>query len=993
MDVNHKMTGNNCYRILRYTAAAMLLTVPFLAMPLAFARLTGRAVALFGLVRFADFSVMGYLALAVILLFPEHLMILCKCRKLRLLGAAAALFALNTIIQTLCRCDFSLPLLSGNLFWITVPLAAAALAPELRKIMPFFAAGTGLLLLVSGFTSEKFTGLAGNWNWTQGLIVALLPAWAVLWHSSQAGITRCSLKGGWELVITPRHRMIQSAILLTGFFLLTAVIYPAEFSRSAFFAAAGAAIWIFLRNRIPEKRFTKWLVITTAVAGTAVVAGIYFADLPDTRFQIWQGALKLFIDSPLMGAGYGSFSENIRHFLSDSYFFSPFPSVHIDHAHNDFLHLAAESGIPGILFYLASVFTIFSLREKTPAGRLCQWIFAVLLFCGWFDQHNFTLLCASFTAVSAGVLIARPDNGHTVPVHFTPVRLLFAAVALVLLFAAFFRGTVNYQNSSWIRQGDLKLLAGDFAGAKQLYSDSLRQEKSCHALYQLAELSLISNEVHKALNYISQMETYCGKVNYRHTQRIKAIAAYSAGELQTAAEAMLAELKNAPFSVISADFQRHLLRAIGADDTAVAAADRNFAELCRLREISPDAVKKSNFMEIDDGAFPIAAQKKHFPGNGIIPGIVTGFLAALLLITAVYGSGRLLLIKFPELPPVCHLASGIVFFALAALIIPPSVLPGIMFLFAVPGGYFAVAGLKKCWKTALIFTLIFLPFLAAMFLPPSSWDEQVYQLSLLKRYLTADSTAVLMDNPYSAYPSLGQLWVLSGVAAGGMNVPQITLWFITVITAASFYSAGKFCSRFIAAVLLGTVVLSPLTWLLIRAFYVESIVMLAGFSGVCAIFKNSTVPRRMIFFAGCMAGMAAAVKLPGTGVSIALMVLVLTDREKRRYTGYFIAGALIMAIPFFLRVFLACGNPVYPYLSSVLGDESAMIVEKFYHGLGSNYGINPFSGIIFNWLLTAFPGSDYDGISVGVQFPVLVLIILAALVYTRGKHPLILIPS
>ena len=64
MDVNHKMTGNNCYRILRYTAAAMLLTVPFLAMPLAFARLTGRAVALFGLVRFADFSVMGYLALA-----------------------------------------------------------------------------------------------------------------------------------------------------------------------------------------------------------------------------------------------------------------------------------------------------------------------------------------------------------------------------------------------------------------------------------------------------------------------------------------------------------------------------------------------------------------------------------------------------------------------------------------------------------------------------------------------------------------------------------------------------------------------------------------------------------------------------------------------------------------------------------------------------------------------------------------------------------------
>jgi O-antigen ligase len=66
------------------------------------------------------------------------------------------------------------------------------------------------------------------------------------------------------------------------------------------------------------------------------------------RMAHWQAAWAMFLDHPLTGVGAGNFSV---HFPD----YSPHPLFRIarGHAHNYYLHILAELGIPGLLAYLA----------------------------------------------------------------------------------------------------------------------------------------------------------------------------------------------------------------------------------------------------------------------------------------------------------------------------------------------------------------------------------------------------------------------------------------------------------------------------------------------------------------------------------------------------------------------------------------------------------------------------------------------------------------
>ncbi len=67
------------------------------------------------------------------------------------------------------------------------------------------------------------------------------------------------------------------------------------------------------------------------------------------RLNLWLSAIDYIKKNPLMGAGYGSWKVASI----------PYEKEHADdmyiayHAHNDFLEMAAELGIPGGLLYLA----------------------------------------------------------------------------------------------------------------------------------------------------------------------------------------------------------------------------------------------------------------------------------------------------------------------------------------------------------------------------------------------------------------------------------------------------------------------------------------------------------------------------------------------------------------------------------------------------------------------------------------------------------------
>ncbi len=953
----------------RYGAAGLFLIAPFLAMPLAFARLGGQPVALFGLVKSVTLPVLTLLSLGIIAAFPEDLPRLWRNTKLKVLLITAGAYLL-TISWQLAVSRITFEEFLGGGFPVVSPLAAAALSRELRRMLPYFAGIGALLLFWSGCTSGNFTGLLGNWNWTCGLLVALLP--------------------GIFLAGQYRYRQYFSLAALLLFFAAYACFAPENFPRSAMLAVLGAVTVFFLRDRMPVKYFDRTVLITGIIAAAAFFIWIGFSDIPDTRFQIWHGAFNSLLQNPVTGAGAGHFSENIRENLAETFFFTDFAAGHIDHAHNDLLNIFTECGIPGAVFYFTAVFILFAIRPKSDSGRLAKWMLIIMVICGCFDQHNLSVPGAFCLTLAAGILLM-PEN---LPSHPAAVscRFIPGSIAGAVFFCwAAGAAAVNWQSTVFIRRGDLRLLNGDTDGALAAYSDAMRQKNTLHALYQSAELYLLKQQPEKTLSLIRTMDEELHITNYRHTQRLKAVAAYQTGDLASAIDSLAREMRLAPYSLINAHFQYFLVRAAGMDEAVTADAYRHLSEMCRLRKIVPEDIPRTCTPEMDDAPFPPEYRLTTRQGKSIAAGIFMNLAGVLLLLLGSFGTGKFLLGKVEKSGALPACACGLTITGILSLYFPLPFVNCILAAAALPGAWFAAKIVKDNWKYALLFLLIFLPLLPALLLPPSAWDEQVYQIALIRKYLAAGSTAVRPDNPYSAYPSLGQLLTLPGCAIGGLNVPLLLIGCLNCFMAVKFImTAGRY-GRIPAALALGAILLSPLSCTVLRAFYVESFITFFGFAGVLLLLNNVSKRQYLpIIFAGAMAGAAAAVKLTGIGVSLMLFVLLLTDRDKRRYCRYFILAALLTALPFYLRVWIACGNPFYPYFSQLFhASASAVMVENFHRTLGSNYGMEAIAGIFFNWLIAPVDGTNYDGITLGCQFIVFFAVITAAMIKVRGKHPML----
>lgn len=87
-------------------------------------------------------------------------------------------------------------------------------------------------------------------------------------------------------------------------------------------------------------------------------------DLEDGRFPIWQTALAMFYDRPLLGHGWGTFEA-----LAPGY--RPVPTgLFYSHAHNEYLEVAAEAGAVGLGIVLWLIFLFGRRLARTLARPL-----------------------------------------------------------------------------------------------------------------------------------------------------------------------------------------------------------------------------------------------------------------------------------------------------------------------------------------------------------------------------------------------------------------------------------------------------------------------------------------------------------------------------------------------------------------------------------------------------------------------------------------------
>jgi putative inorganic carbon (HCO3(-)) transporter len=176
----------------------------------------------------------------------------------------------------------------------------------------------------------------------------------------------------WRGQSWPQRDMAKVAALALAVLLLLTQ------SRGALLAAlAGLLVITILQNR-------RWLFFWLALTILPVAAGFKFGAAALGQFflgqsslftleslaarqEIWQRAIYLIRDHPLSGVGLGMVGPTIQQFYPLK------TGTFVDHAHNIYLQVGAELGLPGLAAHLVLYATIFVLLLRRalspPAGH------------------------------------------------------------------------------------------------------------------------------------------------------------------------------------------------------------------------------------------------------------------------------------------------------------------------------------------------------------------------------------------------------------------------------------------------------------------------------------------------------------------------------------------------------------------------------------------------------------------------------------------------
>ena len=953
-------------RILPNICAWIFWLLPLAGFPLAFARLTGRKIPFFGEVQLVSFTGLAYVALAVIIFNVSRLkQQLQHSRILRFTAIASVLVITAAVIQQFLY-GGSTEHLYHAIFYAATPLAASAIAPELRRSLPGVTTVAAGLLLWSGITSENFTGLTGNWNWTQILFFAMLPGCFIRFKIADA---------------------LKYSLLALFFFIAAgSLFYPEQLSLTLCIILPFILIGMLLWNRFSARFCTVLAVILFALMLTAICGISMWKDvstISDSRIQLFASTGKLLGRHGIIGVGPGRFFDFIQEYITPEYFLAPFSAPHHPHPHNELLYLWSSFGIAGIIFIatlFCGVMQSFPRRHISLRNLMPVWIFLLIFLCGQTDLTAAIISGAFWMLASAGIAMA-PHR------KFAPENSKFQLAGFIMSALFLLAAITDFRATFLLRKGRVVILGHHPEYALKYYQDSLAVKDSKEALYRSAEIALHGFNDHKsALQYLTQLQKKLGFYNYLHTNRMKAVCLVNINRLPEALEHLESELQAYPLSIINRRLHFDLLKRMNRPPEEIRAATAAYANACRLRGISPTRGNTVTMVE-DDNPLPstgIEHQQLTYPR--LFPGVVHELISAMTLFLAVLGIGGFLCRKV-HCNIMVETALGIAGCAVAGALIPPSYIPLLLIVPALYGIYCNFDRFCCHWKLILCFILLTLFMLANALLPPNSWDEQVYHISLLKTYVANGFWHKIPDNPYSAYPSLVHAFLLCNFDWGGATLPRlISLLFYVLTGICLFKFLSQRVGKFGAGSIVFALLVSPLSLLLVRNFYAEPFILLFTIAGISVLSGENPPGKRECFIAGCVAGAAVAVKLTGAGSALAIFVFLLFRQRNWRHLLSFCGGFLIPAVLFFSRIWYFYGNPFYPFGSKWFGaPETAVLVEEFHRTLGGHYGLDAFSGTLYGWLFNALKPELYDGVSGGFQLPLLFVTALAG-AYLAGRR-------
>lgn len=228
-----------------------------------------------------------------------------------------------------------------------------------------------------------------------------------------------------------------------------------------------------------------------------------------------------------------------------------------------------------------------------------------------------------------------------------------------------------------------------------------------------------------------------------------------------------------------------------------------------------------------------------------------------------------------------------------------------------------------------IFPLLFINILT----PIWDYDALVYHMELPRQFLAQEYIYFDPNIMRSAHPFLGEMLFLVGLAFQVESLARlINLTFAILFIGSTYTFACRFFSREVALVATGILVSTPI--LSIWATWAGIDFAWAAFEcwALYAVFlwlaKNKTDTRKWLILAGIMSGLGASTKylsLPALGILAIMILWNSMEGSSRRLADAFwnlftfgTSAALVAGI-WYIKNWIATGNPVYPFLFGGVG--------------------------------------------------------------------------
>jgi putative inorganic carbon (HCO3(-)) transporter len=258
---------------------------------------------------------------------------------------------------------FKLNLLSLAIYFMLVN--ACQTPHHLRlAVSLLLAGGFGLAFLTlfgTDWTLSKLGGLGGVYDLLPKLNVAALNPLG--FHpNTAAGLLVLFVPIGLAFVLGGARWWRWLSLVLVG---LVSVLLVLTQSRGALMGAVGAGALVL----VLQVRWARWLVLLAAVVGGLALAN-YLASAESVsvlldqalpldaggsfsgRVELWERALYMIQDFSYTGIGMGTFPIVLDKLYP--LFLSP-PDTYVPHAHQTFLQMAVDFGVPGFVAWFAAL--------------------------------------------------------------------------------------------------------------------------------------------------------------------------------------------------------------------------------------------------------------------------------------------------------------------------------------------------------------------------------------------------------------------------------------------------------------------------------------------------------------------------------------------------------------------------------------------------------------------------------------------------------------